>query len=514
MDNKQLIIKRNHFLIRLLCLFYILDLGFIYVIDGVRDYWHLCLFFGVPFILLFITEKKMNPVWQMYALIALLYSYLFMLNVTVPSFVNIMFLVLPILVSTIYQDGRILISSGLFTAAAQLYFFYADYNALMLSVTNKEIAYYLLFTILVLFFQLYYLQFLGKLWKQVNEQKDAMAVTLESTKAQLELLFSQSKDAIALLDTEYKVTAVNPAFEKLYQMAEDDLKGKIYPHGEYAFLHDFTYERLESRISRTDRTGDGRLVEVEVAVSPIYGDKGALIAHSEIIRDVTERRTEELMLIQAEKLKVAGEMAAGVAHEIRNPLTVLQGFLQMLQENAPADYPYTEIMLAELKRLNEIVSEFLILSKPQSVTRKLFNLRDVLNETITFFGSEMALNNIVIEISEIQSFSINGDGNQIKQVLINLLKNASDAMPNGGTINVSLIKTEDRKVTLIIHDSGKGIPSNVLKKIKEPFFTTKEKGTGLGLVITEKIMNQHGGSMEIESEEGKGTKVKLHLPLP
>ncbi|WP_164462145.1 ATP-binding protein [Bacillus sp. FJAT-42376] len=513
MENTQLIMKRNRFLLRLLSAFYILDLMFIYAVDGVRDYWLFCLCFAIPFLFLFMFEKKMKAEWMMYSLTALLYAYLVMLSMTVPSYVNIMFLVLPLLVCTIYQNRKILIYSALFTTASQLYFFYSDFDVLLDSVSSKEISYYLLFTFLVLFFQLYYLQFSNKLWKQVNDQKNEMAVTLESTKAQLELLFSQSKDAIALLDQDYKVTAVNPAFEMLYGMQEKDLAGKKYPHGDYEPNQAAIHAGKESTITRTDRAKNGRSVEVEVALSPIYGKKGELIAHSEIIRDVTARRTEELMLIQSEKLKVAGEMAAGVAHEIRNPLTVLQGFLQILHEKAHAEYPYTKIMLSELKRLNEIVSEFLILSKPQSAAKKLFNLRDILQETINFFGTEMALKNIGIEAGDFQSYTIYGDGNQVKQVLINLLKNSSDAMPDGGIIRISLSQSRDRKAVLIISDSGTGIPADVLEKIKEPFFTTKEKGTGLGLVITEKILTQHGGSMEIESEEGRGTTVKLFLPM-
>ncbi|MGD6817559.1 ATP-binding protein [Metabacillus sp. 84] len=514
MDKKPVIIKRNRFLIRLLCVFYILDLLFIYMLDGDRDHWLLLIAFSIPFIFLFLGEKKIKPEYLMFCLIALLYAYLIMLNMTVPAFVNLVFLTLPILVSTIYQNRTLLISSSLFTAAVQIYFFYTYFDVLLQDITRKEIAYYILFTILVLFFQLYYLRFIGGLWKQVNEQKDEMAETLESTKAQLELLFSQSKDAIVLMDREYKVIAVNPAFESLYKLHEDELKGKQYPYGEYTHQAIAQPNSFGSMVTRSDLTADGQRVEVEAAVSPIYGESGALIAHSEVIRDVTERRNEELMLIQAEKLKVAGEMAAGVAHEIRNPLTVLQGFLQILKEKSPEDYPYTEIMLSELKRLNDIVSEFLILSKPQSVNRKLFNLREVLKETITFFGSEMALKNIVIKMDEIDSVTVYGDRNQIKQVLINLLKNSSDAMPDGGTIRISLEKNDGKTAALIINDSGCGIPKQKLDKIKEPFFTTKEKGTGLGLVITEKIAAQHGGSLEIESEEGKGTTVKLILPLP
>ncbi|WP_162356557.1 ATP-binding protein [Metabacillus mangrovi] len=511
MDRMQLIKKRNRFLIRLLLAFYVLDLIFIFAMSGVRDYWIYCLLFSFTFIYLFTAEKKLKPQIVTLSILLILYGYLIMLNWTVPAFVNIMFLALPLLMSTVYQDRKLLIGSGAATVFLQLYFFNSSFDLLLLDHTRKDIAYYLMFTMLIIFFQLYYLRFIGRLWEQVHDKQEELASTLDSTKAQLELLFSQSKDAIVLLDSEFRVMAVNPAFEELYKCPEEEITGKLYPYGDYINGTALS-DSPDNWVQRTDRSRDGRLLEVEVAVSPIFSERGTLIARSEIIRDITARKTEEQILIQAEKLKTAGEMAAGVAHEIRNPLTVLRGFLQILHESKPADYPYTELMLAELKRVNDIVSEFLVLSKPQTAVKLLFNLSDVLDETIAFFGTEMSLKNIAVKTEGNPPCMVEGDCNQLKQILINLLKNASDAMPNGGNIYITLKRLETKKAVLVIRDTGTGIPAGELKKIKEPFYTTKEKGTGLGLVITERILAQHGGSMEITSQEGKGTAVTLTLP--
>jgi two-component system sporulation sensor kinase A len=156
---------------------------------------------------------------------------------------------------------------------------------------------------------------------------------------------------------------------------------------------------------------------------------------------------------------------------------------------------------------------FLILSKPQAVHEKEINMRVLIDSMIRFFSTESALRNIGIEFKcKGELPAVKGDENQLKQVLINLLKNAFDAMNSGGNIMVDA-QAENDTVIITIADQGPGIPADLISKVTKPFFTTKEKGTGLGLVITEKIIRQHNGNITITSQIGEGTTVIISFPV-
>lgn len=231
--------------------------------------------------------------------------------------------------------------------------------------------------------------------------------------------------------------------------------------------------------------------------------------------DITERKLSEQYLIRSEKLSVVGQLAAGVAHEIRNPLTALKGFTQLLHQNADENRKYFEIMLTELERINYIVGEFMVLSKPHNQQQlQDHDIHVILMSIIPILESQAILHNVIIRVDPVQDLPrVKCDANQIKQVLINLMKNAIEAMPDGGTVTVrfenDLLSGE---LVMYIEDQGEGMPPELLERLGEPFLTTKEKGTGLGLMVCFKIIQAHGGSLSFGSTPGQGTSVKLVLP--
>ncbi len=228
-----------------------------------------------------------------------------------------------------------------------------------------------------------------------------------------------------------------------------------------------------------------------------------------------ESERKSLELLQAsEKLAIAGQMAAGIAHEIRNPLTSLKGFLKIMQSGSIAKKVYFDIMDSELVRIELILSELLMLAKPQhEMNLQKKELMSLLHQVIVLLEAQANLNNVqLMTWSRSDQLYINASENHIKQVFINIIKNAIEAMPNGGEIIVE-VKQTDSQVKVSITDQGFGIPEENLTKLGEPFYSTKQTGTGLGLAITQQIVENHKGTIKISSKLGEGTTFDVMLPL-
>ncbi|KAA0549897.1 PAS domain S-box protein [Bacillus sp. BGMRC 2118] len=256
---------------------------------------------------------------------------------------------------------------------------------------------------------------------------------------------------------------------------------------------------------------DGSSFYFEVASMFImFGNKGAVLS---IGKDVTDRKEETDRMIQkSEKLAMLGQMAAGIAHEIRNPLTSIKGFLQLLRVNHP-EQQYFSIILSELERINHIVGEFLVLSKPTVVAYMEQDVKELITDVVTLINTQSILNNIQILVKmDSELPSIICEKNQVKQVLLNVLKNAIEAMPTGGIIELKAQVRERGLLLIKIKDQGIGIPVDRMSTLGEPFYTTKEKGTGLGLMTCFKIIEEHKGQLLFHSEINEGTTVEILLP--
>ncbi|ALC92436.1 hypothetical protein AM500_23720 [Bacillus sp. FJAT-18017] len=216
---------------------------------------------------------------------------------------------------------------------------------------------------------------------------------------------------------------------------------------------------------------------------------------------------------QKEKLINLGQMATGIAHEIRNPLTSLKGFIQLQQESPLSKSDYTPIMKQEVDRIGTIVDDLMILGKPKREINTQVNLVEIVDYAISIC-EQIAIGTNIKLIKEYEPLPINikGDEKQLKQLVINLVKNAVESMVETGEVRIQISADSKDRVVLTVTDHGCGIPQEHLEKLFIPFFTTKADGTGLGLMVTNQIVLDHNGEIKIHSEVGKGTTINIFLP--
>ncbi|MEK5496432.1 CheR family methyltransferase [Bacillus sp. FSL M8-0077] len=233
-----------------------------------------------------------------------------------------------------------------------------------------------------------------------------------------------------------------------------------------------------------------------------------------ISEDITSQKQSEKMLMKSEMLSAVGQLAAGIAHEIRNPLTSLKGFLQLMIQSKKYQKDYADVMMSEFNRLESIINEFLVLSRSKSVKFEPVHVNLLLEEVIMVVESQAVLKGVSIQKNLAPSLPhIQGIPNELKQVFLNILKNGIEAMDGvTGVIQVTSLSKNDQMM-LIFEDQGKGIPEDEIGKLGEPFYTTKEKGTGLGLMMTIKIIESHGGTIRFESKSFEGTRVIITFPM-
>ena len=258
---------------------------------------------------------------------------------------------------------------------------------------------------------------------------------------------------------------------------------------------------------------NGDSFPVEYMTSPIL-DQDQIIGVVLSFKDITERQRTEELLHRSDKMSLIGQLAAGVAHEIRNPLTTLKGFMQFLHQGAVNKKEYYDIMMSELERIELITTEMLVLAKPQFIQYQPKSIENIIKSVITLLETQAIINNIQFVVAmEHHLPLVHCEENQLKQSFINLIKNAMEAMPDGGQIDIQLFLVGDKTVRVLFQDRGYGMPEDVLARLGEPFYTTKEKGTGLGIMITNKIIEDHHGQFVVESKVGEGTVVSVTLPI-
>lgn len=229
---------------------------------------------------------------------------------------------------------------------------------------------------------------------------------------------------------------------------------------------------------------------------------------------VKKKLDRELAQIEADKLKLIGTMAAGTAHEIRNPLTGIKGFISLLSQKYTdeRDRYYFSLIQTEVNRINDIVSELLLIGKPADPRKETIVVQDVMKEVLPLFESEAQLKHVRVSAdlpSRPLSVAISRD--HFKQVLLNLSKNALEALEGGGNISIAVAEEGDR-IRIRIADTGQGMSADTLRKLYVPFFTLKSTGTGLGLVVCKQILDSYGGSLLIDSQVGAGTTATIDLP--
>ncbi|SFF21690.1 PAS domain S-box-containing protein [Paenibacillus catalpae] len=352
-------------------------------------------------------------------------------------------------------------------------------------------------------------------------QLTAAAKELLHTQQYLESFVNNTSDAIHVVDLEGRTIDVNKAFETMFGWTQAEAVGQKLPMFTSELLIDLR-EKGELVLNGGEVTDyeimlygkNGMPVEVSITLSGIRDEQGRMVAYASIARDIAERKRTEEILRRSEKLSVVGQLAAGVAHEVRNPLTTLRGFVQLLQKDAKLDKSYLNIMLSELDRINLIVSEFLVFAKPQADRYQEADLYTVMNDIVVLLDSEANIHNVqMITRLDAGIPPLMCESNQLKQVLVNVMKNGMEAMPDGGELTLELVRESEQVILIRIKDQGIGIPEEDLARLGEPFFTRKTEGNGLGLMISQQIIQNHNGNMQYSSQLGAGTCVEIRIPL-
>jgi len=355
------------------------------------------------------------------------------------------------------------------------------------------------------------------IFRNVSERR-RMEKVLRENEQKLRSIFDNVNNGILLWDSEFRILDVNSVACRIFGVSKEEL----------------IHQPLLQFIKGSERNSIYKLMRLCEQVGEAHSElclgseeeKQKIVEFSlkkEIIprvnmmmlRDVTEKKELEGQLRKSDTLNVVGELAAGIAHEIRNPMTALKGFIQLLQGSIKEDYSmYFNVITSELQRIESIITEFLVLAKPQAIQFRQNDITKIMKDTIDLLGAQATMHNVQITAKYSESLPlIYCEPNQLKQVFINILKNAIEVMPKGGIIDVKIERLCEEFIRISIRDQGCGIPEDKIKKLGEPFYTTKERGTGLGLMVSFKIIEEHRGKIEVESEVGVGTTFYITLPI-
>lgn len=343
-----------------------------------------------------------------------------------------------------------------------------------------------------------------------NTTKDYFAESLR----RYHYILSNINDSIAII-LEETIQYVNQSFVHL---VEAKSSGEVVGQSIYKFIRKDDNKLVDTQQSHIQSEpfewilvslGDKEIIVEALELPTTFRDQAAKLI---IIRDITNQKKTEELALRSEKLAVVGQLAAGIAHEIRNPLTALKGFLQLFKSDVVKKEDYIKIMNEEIDRIELISGELLSLSKPQSSMFSKEDMNDVIADVISLMDSEAFKRGIQIKpFFHIDPLFIFGVRNQLKQVFINVIKNAIEGMGDGGFIEVHC-KSCENEVVVEVKDEGCGIHEHEFNRLGQPFYTTKEKGTGLGLMVTFGIIDNHRGNVEISSKINVGTTFTVKFP--
>lgn len=367
---------------------------------------------------------------------------------------------------------------------------------------------------------------LNKLSKLDKQQIHALIYDLARENEHMEVVLDSLTDGVLVSDKDNRLILSNKAAERMIPFREYDMYEKIIwdvvADRDIAEFIQTTIEREESIRDREftlDNLGNTRILALSIMPLVRRGRVRGNVVH---IEDISEKRWSEARLRRAESLASLTTLAAGVAHEIKNPLGSIGIHIQLMQRTLDANESvksedvrsYLDIVNEEVERLNRIVMDFLFAVRPMDIHLEDHDLNALLHEIMDFMKYEVEESGIQLkEDYQVDIPHILLDEKFIKQAILNIVKNAINAMSDGGNLTLST-RCRGDEVILRIIDTGVGMSEEVMEKIFEPYFTTKDFGSGIGLTIVYKIMKEHRGDISVISQEGRGTTFTLSFPVP
>lgn len=366
-----------------------------------------------------------------------------------------------------------------------------------------------------------YIEF-EQLTQSINDMSSSLRqsfCTLQKEKQFREEILASIPIGIITVHDEYNDIQINATGKKLLNITDDQLHCLLNHTVE---SNDDFWQWYHSKqfflTRKTQLIRNGIQYSVLVSQSPLLDEQNELIGRIYYFIDISEQEELEQRMFQADKLAIIGELAASSAHEIRNPLSVIQGFLQLMDQQASSankEKFQIPLILEELKRINDIIEEMLMMAKPGAPKKRQTTVQHILQEIIPLMKASCPPN-ITLQV-DVDEQSVCVDGQQIKQVLLNLIRNSIEALGTQvGEISIYTKRTEDG-VHIYIKDTGPGIPEQIKPHIFDPFVSSKSSGTGLGLTIVSRIIQSHGGTICLDSTDNtdsskKGTTFKIVLP--
>jgi len=359
-------------------------------------------------------------------------------------------------------------------------------------------------------------------WLTTNSSKTGRALD-RSVKDLGDTNFALNQAAIvATTDVKGRITFANDKFVEISRYPREELLGqdhRILNSGYHSkdFIRDLWHTIANGRIWRGElrnRAKDGGIYWVDTTIVPFLDDRGRPYQYMAIRYDITDRKRSEERLREQAALARLGEMAAVVAHEVKNPLAAIKGALQVIGGRMPAesrDRAVVGDIVARVDSLNDIVQDLLVFARPREPQLTPVQLRDLVENTAALLRRDPAHASVTIAVTGANPV-VQLDIDQMRTVFLNLLLNAAQATGTGGRIEVNLA-ADDLSATVAVADNGPGIPADVRARIFEPFFTTKHRGTGLGLPTARRVVDRHRGTIEVDCPSEGGTVVIVTLPM-
>jgi len=352
--------------------------------------------------------------------------------------------------------------------------------------------------------------------KELQRLKALAEQRAETVASRTENILQCVSNGVITFDVAGTVTTMNRAAEEILGVPQEQALGKtcleLFGQGDLCRLvQDALENRVTARRMETALTRGRERVWIGFNTALLTDRAGSGLGVILSFSDLTDVKRLQEQVELKERLSALGEMSAGIAHELRNPMAVIAGYLKLLakREDQKGQAIISDIQ-AEISGMNRIIGDLLTFARPTALNRTAIDLRDMVTtclESVLHARGDAAPVRTVVEVPAV---TVAVDEVLMRQALGNIMQNASDAMPEGGTLTIGM--GGERGGAILISDTGAGIPQENLKRIFLPFFTTRETGVGMGLALAHRIVTAHGGRIEVESEEGRGTTFLVHLP--